>query len=82
MRTAIKSEVVDYILKPIDAQDLNNAIAAAIEQLEKVSSPDTENLSAPVSSVSSVISDIKMYIDRNYKSDISLAELSDTFYIR
>lgn len=35
MRTAIKSGVVDYILKPIDSQDLNNAVSAAIGQLEQ-----------------------------------------------
>ncbi len=39
-RLAIKSGAIDYILKPIDAQDLNNALAEAVSQLEKDS---TEN---------------------------------------
>ena len=34
-RLAIQSKVIDYILKPIDPQDLNNALSAAITEIEK-----------------------------------------------
>lgn len=75
MRTAIQSGVVDYILKPIDAQDLNNAISAAIEQLEQERPPKT----APVSN--SVIQNVKEFIEKHYMEDISLSDLADTFYL-
>lgn len=82
MRTAIKSGVVDYILKPIDSQDLNNAVSAAIGQLEQETSHKQEKCS-PVTeqSSNSIVHDIKVFIEKNYKEDISLSDLADTFYL-
>lgn len=82
MRTAIKSGVVDYILKPIDQQDLNNAISAAIGQLEQ-KTPDQKEISVKetIQTENPVIQNIKAYIEKNYMSDISLSGLASTFYL-
>lgn len=81
MRTAIKSGVVDYILKPIDSQDLNNAISAAVEQLEQESPSKKEQPSATGQTSNSVVQNIKEFIDKKYMEDISLSDLADTFYL-
>lgn len=82
MRAAIQSGVVDYILKPIDSQDLNNAISAAIAQLEQAALYKQEKSSPAMEhSSNSVVQDIKLFIDKNYKKDISLSDLADTFYV-
>ncbi|MFG6331650.1 MAG: response regulator [Lachnospiraceae bacterium] len=75
MRTAIKSGVVDYILKPIDAQDLNNAVSAAIEQLEQ------EHPAKPEPVSNSVVQNIREFIEKHYMEDISLSDLADMFYL-
>lgn len=82
MRTAIQSGVVDYILKPIDSQDLNNAISAAIAQLEQETLNKQEK-SSPITeqSSNSVVQNITLFIDKHYKEDISLSDLADTFYL-
>lgn len=68
MRAAIQSGVVDYILKPIDSQDLNNAISAAIAQLEQAALYKQEKSSPAMEhSSNSVVQDIKLFIDKNYK---------------
>lgn len=79
-KLAIQSKVIDYILKPIDPQDLNNAIAAAIQAIEKencVSRPDKSN--EPTDN--RLINDIIAYIDQNYMQEISLGDLADLFFI-
>lgn len=82
MRTAIKSGVVDYILKPIDSQDLNNAISAAIEQLEQeMLSKQEKKIPITEQSSNSIVQSIKIFIEKNYKEDISLSDLADTFYL-
>lgn len=81
MRTAIKSGVVDYILKPIDAQDLNNAISAAIGQLEQESPYQTQKPPATAQSSNSIVQNVKEFIEKKYMDDISLSDLADAFYL-
>lgn len=82
-RLAIKSGVVDYILKPVDPQDLNNALASAVSQLEEekkqVSDKSDELPKATVSN--KVIYEVISYIDQNYLSNISLSDLAERFYL-
>ena len=77
-RLAIKSGVIDYILKPIDPQDLNNALAEAIAQLEQ--EKNTSEVSSEYSKVpasSKVIYDVIAYIDQNYLLPLSLSDLAE-----
>lgn len=82
-RLAIHAKVVDYILKPIDPQDLNNALASAVHALEQ-EFPELDapgEAAAPAPSKHPVIPDVLSYIEQNYKSDISLSELAGYFYL-
>ena len=80
-RLAIHARVVDYILKPIDPQDLNNALASAIHSLEE-EYPDLYGESQSSSlSQHPVINDIISYLSRHYKEDISLSDLAGKFYL-
>lgn len=82
MRTAIQSGVIDYILKPIDPQDLNNALSSAFEQLEQERrSDDDKRAVTDIETTNSVVRDIKEYVHRNYKTEISLADLADHLYL-
>lgn len=77
-RQAIHSKVVDYILKPVDAQNLNDALAAAVNELED----ESNEQSLEFESISNdTIKLIEKYIKVNYSRDISLTELSEKFYL-
>lgn len=81
-RLAIKSGVIDYILKPIDPQDLNNALASAVSQLEQESGETDEPSSDDTKQIVSnkVICDVISYIDQHYLSNISLADIAEQFF--
>lgn len=82
MRTAIQSGVIDYILKPIDPQDLNNALSAAVEQLEHENQTNqTISVKESDGSTNTVVRSIKEYVLQNYRTEISLADLADTVYL-
>lgn len=83
-RLAIKSGVIDYILKPIDPQDLNNALSAAVAQIEeeKNTASGSDDPAPSMTSVNNkVIYDVLAYIDRNYLSPLSLTDLAEHFYL-
>ena len=85
-RLAIQAGVIDYILKPVDPQDLNNALSAAVSQLENeagetgtfgpVSSPEPHS-----AATSKVVSDVFDYINAHYLENISLADIAETFFL-
>lgn len=80
-KQAIRSKVVDYILKPIDAQDLNNAIATAVSKLEERADGIEPVLESDDNLVSNrIMSDIFAYIKENYAREITLEDLSHRFY--
>ncbi len=81
-RQAIRSNVVDYILKPIDSQDLNNAIAAAISEIqdEEERAGVTEEGNNELTGGNG-ISGIEKYIRDNFSSEITLEELANKFFI-
>lgn len=80
-KLAIQSKVIDYILKPIDPQDLNNAIAAAMQAIEKERPVNVPGKGSETFTDNKLINDIIAYIDQNYMQDISLGDLADTFYL-
>lgn len=82
-RLAIQSGVIDYILKPIDPQDLNNALSVAVAQLDAeladTSSPVPEE---PCSAVTNkIIRDVITYINNYYMSNISLVDIAAQFFL-
>ncbi len=80
-RLAIQSGVIDYILKPIDPQDLNNAVAAAVAQIEAEFPPadPVEEETPPTGN--QLINDVLRYIRDNYMEELTLPVLADTFHI-
>ncbi|MCI9491283.1 MAG: response regulator [Dorea sp.] len=80
-RLAIQSGVVDYILKPIDPQDLNNAIANAMAEIEKELPPsDTPTDETPPTG-NPLVNDVLDCIHENYTKELSLPVLADAFHI-
>lgn len=86
-RLAIRSGVIDYILKPIDPQDLNNALAAAVAEIEQetpspdASAPELSDSAKEAVITNQVICDVIAYIKENYLSSISLADIADQFFL-
>ena len=73
-QAAIRHNVVDYLLKPIDHEELERAIRKALARL-----PDREMAHAERTPVEAIAA-IRDYIDRNYQRDIRVAELAERFY--
>lgn len=80
-RLAIQSKVIDYILKPIDPQDLNNSIAAAMAEIEKEFPVSVNIHEDPSVTGNQLINEVIHYIGKHYMEDISLSLLADTFYL-
>jgi len=73
-KAAIRAGVVDYLLKPIDRDELERALKkAAVRLPERADAP--EGLT-PAETVAAV----RDYIDRHYREDIRMEELSEKFF--
>ena len=73
-QAAIRYSVVDYLLKPIDHDELERALKKAIARL-----PDREPTPEECTPTE-VIAAVRDYIDHNYQRDICIDELSEKFY--
>jgi YesN/AraC family two-component response regulator len=73
-KAAIRFNVVDYLLKPIDRGELENAIKKAISRLPE-RGPDAQGLTP-----AEVILSVRDYIDRHFQSDLKLEDLAEKFY--
>lgn len=70
-QAAIRYKVVDYLLKPIDRDELLEALKQACSRLP---APEEPRRPADIALV------IKSYLDHHYREDISLAKLSEKFF--
>ncbi len=80
-RLAIQSKVIDYILKPIDPQDLNNSIAAAMTEIEKEFPASGIIREDSAATGNPLINEVLHYIGKHYMEDLSLSSLADTFFL-
>lgn len=80
-KLAIQSKVVDYILKPIDSNDLNNAISSAISQIKKEYPAKSVTLENDFLTDNTIIQELISTIKKNYKSDISLEKLASSSFL-
>lgn len=84
-RAALRHNVIDYLLKPINEDDLNHAIGKAVANIVKNSegiSRKNSSKTEPEQIISSkyIAKDIKQYIDENYSKEITLAMFSDKYH--
>ncbi len=72
VRESMRSGAIDYLLKPIDPEQLNRVLKEAVESIEpergKLSGLDDMNFSA-----------LRSYIEENHQSDINLDSLASRF---
>jgi two-component system, response regulator YesN len=81
-RQAIRSNVVDYILKPIDGNDLNDAISTAMALIEDEDRALEQDPSKDEPSLApSLIREIERYVKDNYNRELGLDALSRRFFI-
>lgn len=73
-QAAIRVNVVDYLLKPIERSELEQALRRAILRLPE------RDLRAEENSPVQVISAVKEYIDRHFREDIRVDELAERFF--
>ncbi|MDV3427031.1 MAG: helix-turn-helix domain-containing protein [Bacillota bacterium] len=88
-RAALKFSVIDYLLKPIDEDELNSAIGKAICNLNKNSSDELrknekQEIKIEVKNENTspkyITKEIKHYIDENYFKEITLSMFSDKYH--
>ena len=72
-QAAIRLNVVDYLLKPIDVDELHAALQKALSRLpaQPEASRDTP---------ADIAAEIRRYVDQNYTGDINLTDLAERFY--
>lgn len=71
-RAALRHNVVDYLLKPIDVDELHAALKKALAQL-----PERP---AEARTPGEIADGIRRYIDENYRENINLDALAERFY--
>lgn len=89
-KQAIRSKVLDYLLKPVVEQELNDVLKIAVMELDE----EREKYAAGAGIVSSAcegidpkdceksyLYEIKDFIDRNYSSEIKLTTFSYKYYL-
>ena len=79
---AIKGGAIEYLLKPILKEDLNDALTKAVLSLNLARNIDgiipSDN---PEISPNKIIDDIKEYVDKNYCQEIKISMFSEKYFV-
>lgn len=81
---AIKLQVFDYVLKPVNPKELKDIISKVIDNLEKhhTSTDEVDTLDRDIELYSPIVALAKNHIDNHYmQEDLSLQEIADKFDI-
>jgi two-component system response regulator YesN len=83
VRGALVAGAIDYLLKPISAEDLSGVLEIAVAQLSAhdILQANNKTLKKYRGSVKEIVSQVKAYVDVNYAEDISLNSLSKQFHV-
>lgn len=77
---AIRYRVMEYLLKPVVEEDLNNAILRAVKNICPEFEPLNEKQEATNLESDKVIEIIHDYIDKNYSRNIKITHFSEEYY--
>jgi len=76
VRDAMVAGAIDYLLKPLNANDLLNVLAKAVDRLTSLGVIRRRS-----GSVRETVTQVKEYIDANCTDDLSLRSLSKQFHV-
>jgi Response regulator containing CheY-like receiver domain and AraC-type DNA-binding domain len=81
-RIAIQYQALDYLLKPIVEEELNEALKRARDLLDAENGTVRAEAHAAAAAVSAerLAGAVRDYLDKNYARDIHLSELAETFH--
>lgn len=83
LRTAIQCEAVDYIFKPINPQEILDALNRADERLQRLGIPE----SAPAAAVSRdalaqrTVEEVRHYIRSNYAKPLTIQRIAESVHL-
>ena len=79
---AIKGGAIEYLLKPIDEDELNQALTKAVSELNSsTENPLTVSPEIQEFSPQEIIDDIKEYVEKNYCEEIKISMFSEKYYV-
>lgn len=76
-RQAIKSGILDYLLKPVNPEELNSILERAVHIIKNKKTADVR----PEMDRTNYAQAVKIYIEENYAKQISLDYISQMFYL-
>lgn len=79
-QNAIRSGAIDYLLKPIDEDDLNASIEKAILQINPKADFSALNQEDADISPDEIVATIREYIDKNYSQNLNISMFSNKYY--
>lgn len=79
---AIKGGAIEYLLKPIDEEELNQALTKAVSELSSsMDNPLNSSQEIQEFSPQEIIDDIKEYVEKNYCEEIKISMFSEKYYV-
>jgi two-component system, response regulator YesN len=80
-KTALQSNALDYLLKPLAAEELNKVLARAVELLDRERGKcGMEQRTGHSYTADELPEAMKEYLDQKYAEEVSLDSLSEQFY--